>query len=256
MAQDTLPPISTPAPLPLTVVIPMLNEAGNVTPVLEELAGVAASFPPHEIIVVDDGSRDATLAELQIMAGRIAGLRVICHAKPAGKSAALHSAVASARGAVICTMDGDGQNPPEALSALFAPLMGDADPALALVAGQRVGRRDTLSKRYASRVANALRRRILRDDTRDTACGLKAFRRAPYLDLPYFHNMHRYLPALFRASGHGVAHVDVADRPRNSGRSKYSNLQRALVGVSDLLAVAWLIRNRNRAEPTEIELPR
>ncbi|MEM9049569.1 MAG: glycosyltransferase family 2 protein [Pseudomonadota bacterium] len=249
----------------LSIIIPMQNEAGNVAPVLEELAGAAEGFPPYEIIVVDDGSADNTRSEIAALAGRIAGLRLIAHPRPAGKSAALRSAVALARGSVVCTMDGDGQNPPDALPALFEPFLRVEAAGsqglrlglgLGLVAGQRTGRRDTLSKRLASRAANGLRRRILQDQTRDTACGMKAFRRAPYLALPYFHNMHRYLPALFRAAGFEVLLVDVADRPRHAGRSKYSNLQRALVGIGDLIAVAWLIRNRNRAKPQEIKLPR
>lgn len=242
-------------PLALSIVIPMQNEAGNVVPVLEELSGVAQDFPPYEIVIVDDGSVDGTRAEIETMAHRIAGLRLIAHRVGAGKSAALRSAVRSARGMVICSMDGDGQNPPEALPALFGPLLKAPHGRLGLVAGQRIGRRDTLSKRLASRAANGLRRRILRDETRDTACGMKAFRREPYLELPYFHNMHRYLPALFRAAGYEVAHVEVTDRPRHAGRSKYGNLQRAMVGISDLIGVAWLVRNRNRAEPQEIDLP-
>jgi hypothetical protein len=124
--------------------------------------------------------------------------------------------------------------------------------ALGLVAGQRVGRQDTLSKRLASRFANGLRARILRDGTRDTGCGLKAFRRDAYLRLPYFNHMHRYLPALFARDGWQIAHVDVAHRARGGGRSNYSNLQRGLVGAVDLFGVAWLLRRRKKVQPHEI----
>jgi hypothetical protein len=150
-------------------------------------------------------------------------------------------------------LDGDGQNPPSNLPLLIAPLLAPDRPSrLALVAGQRVGRRDTLSKRLASRLANRLRGWLLRDGTRDTGCGLKAFRRDAYLALPYFDHQHRYLPALFARDGWEVAHRDVTHAPRHAGRSKYSNIGRAIAGVSDLLGVAWLIRRRKRAAPRDI----
>ncbi|MDY6861134.1 MAG: dolichol-phosphate mannosyltransferase, partial [Pseudomonadota bacterium] len=122
---------------------------------------------------------------------------------------------------------------------------------LGLVAGQRVGRQDTLSKKLASRFANGLRARILKDGTRDTGCGLKGFRRDAFLAFPYFDHMHRYLPALAKRDGWEVALVDVAHRERHAGRSNYSNFQRALVGIYDLIGVAWLIRRRKKAQPVE-----
>ncbi|MEZ5913189.1 MAG: hypothetical protein R3D84_14040 [Paracoccaceae bacterium] len=132
---------------------------------------------------------------------------------------------------------------------LWAPLLDPAHAAVGLVAGQRVGRQDTLSKRLASRFANALRGWLLRDGTRDTGCGLKGFRRDAFLALPYFDHMHRYLPALFARDGWQVLRVDVSHRERQAGRSKYSNVQRALVGIYDLIGVAWLIRRRKKAQP-------
>ena len=119
------------------------------------------------------------------------------------------------------------------------------------MAGQRAKRNDPLPKRVASRAANAIRGWLLRDGTRDTGCGLKAFRREAYLALPYFNHMHRYLPALFQRDGWDVAHVDVTHRPRSAGRSKYNNLGRAIVGLSDLFGVAWLIRRRRILAPDE-----
>jgi dolichol-phosphate mannosyltransferase len=160
---------------------------------------------------------------------------IVTHARPAGQSAAVHDAVRAAGAPLICTLDGDGQNPPEEIPNLLAPLLSDAaSPRLALVAGQRAKRNDPLAKRLASRAANAIRGWLLRDGTRDTGCGLKAFRRDAYLALPYFNHMHRYLPALFQRDGWEVAHVDVTHRPREAGRSKYTNLGRAIVGLSDL----------------------
>jgi glycosyltransferase involved in cell wall biosynthesis len=157
-----------------------------------------------------------------------------------------------ARGGIICTLDGDGQNPPEELPRLMAPLRVAGSGDVGLVAGQRVGRQDTLSKKLASKFANGLRARILKDGTRDTGCGLKAFRREAFLALPYFDHMHRYLPALFARDGWQVAHVDVSHRARGGGRSHYSNLQRGLVGIVDLAGVAWLLKRRKKSRPTEV----
>ena len=156
-------------------------------------------------------------------------LRLIRHDRSGGQSAAVHSGVLATSAAIICTLDGDGQNPPSELPKLYAPLLADATGTLGLVAGQRVERHDTLSKRLASRFANTLRRWLLHDDTRDSGCGLKGFRRDAFLRLPYFDHMHRYLPALFKRDGWQIALVDVRHEERHAGRSNYNNLQRGLV---------------------------
>jgi hypothetical protein len=157
---------------------------------------------------------------------------------------------------VICTLDGDGQNPPAEIPKLLAKLRGHVfPPAVGLIAGQRVGRRDTASKRWASAAANAIRGTLLRDGTRDTGCGLKVFDRDAFRALPYFDHMHRYLPALFAREGWGIIHVDVAHAPRHAGQSNYANLSRALVGVSDLLGVLWLLRRRKKTRPVEVMAP-
>ena len=169
---------------------------------------------------MDDGSTDATPGELARLAAIHPGLRVLRHDRPAGKTAAVHNGVLAARAPLVATIDGDGQNPAAEIARLLAPL---AEGRVGLVAGQRRARRDTPAKRAASRAANALRGWALGDRTRDTACGLKAFRREAFLALPYFDNMHRFLPALFRAAGWEVRLVEVEDRPRLSGRSKYTN---------------------------------
>lgn len=236
----------------VTIVIPMQNEAGNVAPVIEEIAEAMSGAPAWEIVAVDDGSTDATAAELAAAAARRPELRVLSHSRAAGKSAAIHNAVLAAKGRVVCTIDGDGQNPAAELAKLWRPLIEDETGQLGLVAGQRRRRRDTASKRTASRLANGLRSWLLNDGTRDTACGLKGFRRDTWLQLPFFDNMHRYMPALFRRDGWEVLLVDVEDRDRLSGSSKYTNLERAAAGAVDLLCVAWLIRRRRKATATEI----
>ena len=232
----------------VSIVIPMKNEAGNVTPVVTEIAAACADIP-YEIIIVDDGSTDGTG---DVARGLDYPIRVLRIERSGGQSAAVHSGVLVAKADVICTLDGDGQNPPAELPKLFKPLLADTENRVGLVAGQRVDRQDTAAKKWASKAANRLRSAILHDGTRDTGCGLKGFRRDAFLRLPFFNHMHRYLPALFKRDGWDVVLVDVSHRERGAGASNYTNLQRAFVGVWDLMGVAWLIRRRKTATPTEI----
>ncbi|MEM7498771.1 MAG: glycosyltransferase family 2 protein [Pseudomonadota bacterium] len=239
-----------------TVVAPMLNEAANVARMADEIAEACAPLAPFEAVFVNDGSTDGTADAIAEARLRHPWLRELRHAKPSGQSAAVRSGVVAAAAPIICTIDGDGQNPPAEIPKLVAPLIApDADPRLGLVAGQRIGRQDTTSKRLASRVANALRAKLLHDETRDTGCGLKAFPRALFLELPFFDHLHRYLPALVKREGYRVALVDVGHRAREAGTSKYTNIGRAIVGVTDLFGVWWLIRRRRLAEITHTDGP-
>ncbi|MGR3712650.1 MAG: glycosyltransferase family 2 protein [Shimia sp.] len=246
--------MSEPAAIPtISIVVPAKNEKDNLPDLIRDIqAAFVDRAEEIEIIIVDDASDDNSLEVLHALQADMANLRVLSHPISAGQSAAVHSGTRAARGTFICTLDGDGQNPPLELPNLVAPLLAsDAPDTLGLVAGQRVNRQDTLSKKWASKIANAIRSFILKDETRDTGCGLKAFKREAFLNLPYFDHMHRYLPALFSMNGWTVAHVDVTHRERGAGRSNYSNFQRALVGLVDLFGVAWLIRRRKKAQPTE-----
>lgn len=250
MSEPLMPPA-------VSIVVPAKNEKDNLPDLIRD---IQAAFDGHseeiEIIIVDDGSDDGSLEVLQAMLTEMDNLRLLAHPQSGGQSSAVHSGTRAARGRFVCTLDGDGQNPPKELPNLVAPLLAaDAPSDLGLVAGQRVNRQDTLSKKWASKAANAIRSFILKDKTRDTGCGLKAFKRQAFLELPYFDHMHRYLPALFSMNGYSVAHVDVTHRPRGAGRSNYSNFQRALVGLVDLFGVAWLIRRRKKARPTEVDAP-
>ncbi len=228
----------------LTVVVPVRNEAGNIAPLLAEIEAACAALAPFEVVYVDDGSTDATPAELaRLRAGR-PWLRQIRHETSCGQSAAVRTGVFAARAPIVATIDGDGQNNPAFFPDLVAAL--SADPSIGLVAGQRVGRKDTGFKRLQSRIANAVRGRILKDGTRDTGCGLKCFRREVYLGLPYFDALHRFMPALVKREGYGIAHVDVIDRPRHSGVSNYGFFDRLWVGILDLAGVWWLVRRRRR----------
>ena len=235
----------------LSVVVPVFNESGNVDALLDEIVGALRGHVTFEVVFVDDASHDDTLDRLKAARARMPELRVLHHALQSGQSTAIRNGVKAARAPWIATLDGDGQNDPADIPRLLA--MRDASPALIrLYAGWRVDRRDSGSKRWASKWANAIRSRLLRDATPDTGCGIKLFERAAFLDLPYFDHMHRYLPALMQRAGWQVKSVPVNHRPRGAGVSKYNNLNRALVGIADLRGVAWLIRRSKRTAASEV----
>jgi dolichol-phosphate mannosyltransferase len=235
----------------LSVVVPVFNERDNVLPLIGEIAAALRDATDFEIVYVDDASKDDTLAVLTAAKADFPELRVIRHLTQSGQSTAVRTGVRAARGDWIATLDGDGQNDPADIPKLIA--MRDESPdTIKLFAGWRVNRKDTGSKRFASKFANGLRSRLLRDETPDTGCGIKLFERAAFLDLPYFDHMHRYLPALMQRAGWQVKSVPVNHRARATGVSKYNNLNRALVGISDLRGVAWLIRRSRRTATEEI----
>jgi dolichol-phosphate mannosyltransferase len=233
------------APPEVSVVVPVRNEAGNVAPLVAEIAAAFDGRTRFEIIYVNDGSTDATTTELSGLMVERPWLRQIRHASSCGQSAAVRTGVAHARAPVVVTLDGDGQNDPAFIPALVAALAAGA-PHTGLVAGQRVGRKATGFKKLQSRVANGVRGAVLRDGTRDTGCGLKAFPRDLFLSLPYFDGLHRFLPALIRREGYIIGYVDVIDRPRGHGRSNYGLWDRLWVGILDLFGVWWLIRRKKR----------
>lgn len=235
----------------LSVVVPVFNERDNVTPLVDEIVAALRGRLAFEIVYVDDHSRDDTLAVLKALTQRVPELRVLSHATQSGQSTAVRNGVKAARSAWIATLDGDGQNDPADIPKLLAARASAAD-TIKLFAGWRVHRQDSGSKRIASKLANAIRRRLLRDDTPDTGCGIKLFERAAFLDLPYFDHMHRYLPALMQRAGWQTLSVPVNHRARGTGVSKYNNLNRALVGIADLRGVAWLIRRARRTGVQEI----
>ena len=236
----------------LSVVVPVYNEQDNVAPLVGEIVAALRGSVDFEIVYVDDDSTDATLARLQALKAEVPELRIVRHLANGGQSTATRNGVKAARGAWIATLDGDGQNDPADIPKLLAE-RDRAASDVKLFAGWRVERKDSGSKRWASKWANAIRSRMLRDATPDTGCGIKLFEREAFLDLPYFDHMHRYLPALMQRAGWKTVSVPVNHRHRGSGVSKYNNLNRALVGVADLRGVAWLNR-RNRVVATE-ELP-
>jgi len=236
----------------LSVVVPVKDEAENVEPLATEIAGVVARDDSVEIIFVDDGSSDATPAVLKSLKSALPCLRVIQHGRNLGQSRALRTGVRAARGGLIVTLDGDGQNDPGDIPKLLAEF-GSSPDRVGLVSGVRAERRDSVKKRFASRLANRFRRWMLNDGATDVGCGLKAFRRDAFLALPYFDHMHRYLVALMLREGYEVRFVEVGDRPRLHGKSKYGVLDRLVVGISDVFGARWLqMRFRGPDESKEV----
>jgi len=229
----------------VTVVVPVRNEAGNVAPLVAEIAGALDAQWAFEVVYVDDGSSDGTGAELARLNAQFPWLRHLRHRQSCGQSAAVRSGVQAARAPIVVTLDGDGQNDPKFLPAMIRALEQGA-PGIGLVAGQRVGRKASGFKRLQSRIANGVRAAVLRDGTRDTGCGLKAFRRDVFLRLPYFDGLHRFLPALVKREGYEIGYVDVVDRPRGAAVSNYGLWDRLWIGILDLAGVWWLIRRKKR----------
>ena len=232
----------------VSIVVPVRNEAENIAPVIEEIARALDGRWAYEIIYVNDGSTDATPERLAAIMKQRANLRQLRHATSGGQSAAVRTGVRAACGAIVATLDGDGQNNPAFLPDLISAVEKGGE-RVGLAAGQRVGRKDTGFKKFQSRAANAIRNAILHDGTRDTGCGLKAFRREVFLMMPYFDGLHRFLPALMRREGFDIVYVDVIDRPRHSGVSNYGFFDRLWIGIMDLFGVWWLIR---RKKPTPV----
>jgi dolichol-phosphate mannosyltransferase len=237
----------------LSVVVPVKDEAGNAAKLAREIGAALKDEGAFEIVFVDDGSSDGTAQELLALRPELP-LRLLVHARNLGQSRALRTGVRAARAAVIVTLDGDGQNDPKDIPKLIRAFEAEAaNESLGMIAGERVGRKDTWSKRAASRFGNGVRRALLRDKGNDTGCSLKLFRRDVFLALPYFDHMHRYLIALMLREGYDVRFVPVSHRPRGAGRSKYGVWDRALVGVRDIMGVMWLIRRfRGPAEIKEL----
>jgi dolichol-phosphate mannosyltransferase len=233
--------------LDLSVVIPVRNEAANIAPLVSEIRAALDGRLDYEIVYVDDGSSDGTVAEIERLQRGLPALRLVRHRARAGQSAAVRTGVKAARAPWIATLDGDGQNDPADIPRLWAMARETVDAQHMLIAGRRAKRQDSAMKRCSSRIANGVRRRLLGDDTPDTGCGLKLFARAFYLDLPFFDHQHRFLPALVIREGGRVVSVPVNHRPRERGASNYGTFDRLWVGIVDLFGVMWLKRRAGQA---------
>lgn len=233
-------------PVSVSVVVAVQNEEGATTQVVQELkstfdAGLGAGN--YELIFIDDKSVDSTVQVLTGLKASVPELRVLRHEKNVGKSGGVRTGALHARGRVIAMMDGDGQNPAKDVLNV-ATILLNAAPTVGLVAGERRRRQDTASKKWASRWANGIRKSLLKDGSNDTGCGIKAIRRDLYLLLPYFDNMHRYIPALVNREGYDTLFEPVDDRPRTTGSSKYTNWGRLKNALKDLPGVMWLNSRR------------
>ena len=235
----------------ISIVVPVYDEEGAAPALAREIAAAFAGRS-FELIFVDDASRDGTQAALKALSAEIPQLRVLAHRKNSGQSRSIRSGILAARGGIIVTLDGDGQNDPADGPGLVDALLA-GPPGLVLVGGERVKRQDSQAKKLASRVGNGVRKRLLKDTANDTGCGLKAFRRDAFLRLPYFDHIHRYLPALMLREGYQVTFRPVNHRHRETGRSKYTNLGRLWASASDLFGVMWLqSRARNPGGVDEV----
>ncbi len=243
-----------PAPV-LSILVPIHNEQGNIQPLLREISQTLADQPPAEIIYVDDASTDGSAAELAAARQDCPQLRVVRHGKRFGQSAALRSAALAARGTILITLDGDGQNDPADIGRLLATFQAaTAEERCGMVIGWRQRRQDDWLRRFASQVANQVRRRLLKDGALDAGCGLKVMGRDAFLRLPYFNHMHRFLPVLMLREGYTVRSMEVGHRPRHHGRSHYGVLDRLAAGIVDLAGVWWLQRRcPEPIEGTELE---
>lgn len=240
----------------ITVVVPVKDEADNIRPLIDEIrAALDGAALAHEIVYVDDGSTDATHDVLRQMMAEVPALRVVRHLTCCGQSAAVATGVAQAAAPLIATLDGDGQNNPADIPALVARHGSEAGAGPLMIAGHRAKRRDTWLKRLSSKVANGVRRTMLKDDTPDTGCGLKVFPRDAFLAMPHFDHMHRFLPALMLRQGGRVVSVPVNHRPRQRGASKYGLWNRLWVGIVDLFGVMWLARRAVRPKAEVVERP-
>ena len=239
-------------PPAVSIVIAAKNEAGNITPLLSEIADALGKTLAFEVLIVNDGSTDNSEVELTLLMASRPWLRHVKHATSCGQSASLRTGARYARAPIIVTLDGDGQNDPAFIPALLKVFAAGA-PRVGLVAGQRTGRKATGFKKFQSRFANKVRGALLRDGTRDTGCGLKVFRRDLFLALPYFDGLHRFLPALVRRDGFDVVYVDVVDRERRHGVSNYGMWDRLWIGILDLVGVWWLIRRRRVPRISEVK---
>lgn len=227
-----------------SIVVPVYNEAANVLPLVQEISRAMTGFPDWELIYVDDGSDDGTAAALLAAGPLCPALRVLRHRQRSGQSSALLNGVRAAGAPWIITLDGDGQNDPRDIPELLERLSGDFAARPVMFAGHRTVRHDNWLRRASSRIANAVRGRLLHDGTPDTGCGLKLFPRELFLALPAFDHMHRFLPALMQRQDARVESVPVRHRPRQRGQSKYGVQNRLWVGVVDLAGVMWLQRRR------------
>ena len=240
--------------LGLSVVVPVFNELENVEPLIFEIQATLENVISYEMIFIDDCSSDGTLNKLVQLNNEIKLLRVLSHKYRSGQSAAVYTGVKAARAPLVVTLDGDGQNNPSDVPSLLAAYQENMGTTKnIMICGLRANRKDSLIKRFSSRIANGIRSSLLGDLTTDSGCGLKLFRAEDFMGLPSFDHMHRFLPALMIRNGGKVVSIKVSHRSRQRGKSKYGILDRLWVGIFDLFGVVWLKSRPLNSEVKERE---
>ena len=225
-----------------SIIIPIYNESESIFKLIKEI-DIEFKHKSPEIIIVNDGSNDDFNNKIKF--SRYKKIKIENHIQNLGKCRAMLTGISIAKNDLICVMDGDGQNPPYELKKLikFWISLPKEGKKKFLICGNRINRQDTLTKRVSSKIANRVRKFFLNDDCIDTACALKVFLKHDYLRIKYFKNMHRFLPALFKMNGCKIYNIQVNDRPRNAGISKYSFNNRFWIGIIDLIKV-WILINK------------
>ncbi|MCL4684596.1 glycosyltransferase family 2 protein [Myxococcota bacterium] len=219
----------------ISVVVPVYDEQDSLEALHRELdAALAGESDAIELIFVDDGSRDESLARLRALSAKDPRVRVLALDRNHGQSAALDAGFRAARGEIVVMLDGDGQNDPADIPRLLAELT-NAD----VVNGVRVDRRDPFLRRASSRVANAVRNGLTRETITDVGCSLRAMRAEPLRRVRMWSGAHRFLPTLLRLEGARIVEIPVSHRPRRHGRSKYGIANRLFAGLVDVCAVRW-----------------
>ena len=232
----------------LSVVIPAHNEAGNLPQLLREIRTSLTCMESYEVVVVDDGSSDNTPAMLYEIQSEFPQLRIVRHASSCGQSTALMTGVDAATGEIIATLDGDGQNDPADIPGMVELLLlSRQTDEVRMIAGMRTKRMDSRWRLISSRIANGVRSRILKDGTPDSGCGIKVFLKQAFANMPRFNHMHRFMPALVVRGGGKVISYPVNHRVRVHGKSHYDTLRRLIVGIVDIIGVAWLLRRNKLA---------
>ena len=227
----------------ISIVIPVLNEERNIINLIREIKKNLEKKVKYEIIIVDDGSSDNTHNVLLKYLKKNKKVLVFKHKKNYGQSVSLRTGIMQTSSNYIVTLDGDGQNDPRDILKLLKNF--ETDKEFMMVIGNRVKRIDNFARRLASRSAFKIRKFILKDETPDTGCAIKVFKKEDFLKLPFFNHIHRFLPFLFNSFKGRVISIQVNHRARINGYSKYSNFQRFLVGISDIFGVIWL-RKRSK----------